>query len=129
MNPFKVIFRCDGGSVPEIGTGHVQRCVLIANALFERPGFSRENVAFVTRRDGCFSLGYQIVRNSSLTVINAEDSSLVPGTAEEVEVLVNNCDNVVVIDRLDTESEFISVIQSFRKKLFVIQLYSTLQND
>jgi spore coat polysaccharide biosynthesis predicted glycosyltransferase SpsG/ribosomal protein S18 acetylase RimI-like enzyme len=29
----KVMFRCDGGAQPEVGTGHVRRCILIADWL------------------------------------------------------------------------------------------------
>lgn len=42
----RVLFRCDGGDLPEIGTGHVVRCLALAQDLAELPG---SDVAFCMR--------------------------------------------------------------------------------
>ena len=42
----RVLLRCDGGDLPEIGTGHVVRCLAMAHDLAELPGSA---VAFCMR--------------------------------------------------------------------------------
>ncbi|MBI4550199.1 MAG: UDP-2,4-diacetamido-2,4,6-trideoxy-beta-L-altropyranose hydrolase, partial [Candidatus Omnitrophica bacterium] len=43
----RILFRCDGGSIPEIGTGHLVRCLLLADRLREEG----HAVAFAVARD------------------------------------------------------------------------------
>ena len=45
----RVIFRCDGGNVPEIGTGHIYRCLTIAKFL-ETKKIKKKNILFISKK-------------------------------------------------------------------------------
>ena len=40
----KFVFRCDAGNIPEIGTGHVSRCLLIAKSLIKENVYKLEEM-------------------------------------------------------------------------------------
>lgn len=42
----RVVFRCDGGALPELGTGHVVRCMALAKILLKEPS---NEVAFLVK--------------------------------------------------------------------------------
>ena len=51
MNSFKhkVLFRCDAANIPEIGTGHLYRCLTIALLLKKKYNLKYHDIAFVVK--------------------------------------------------------------------------------
>ena len=46
-----LLFRCDAGIAPEIGTGHIFRCLNLANQLIDKKIYKKEEILFLTRND------------------------------------------------------------------------------
>lgn len=99
----KVLFRCDGGSIPEIGTGHVVRCSLLADKLKSTKEFE---IAFLMKdyREGIKQVsdrGYHVYK------IPLEKDEL----EETINVIKDFSPEIVVIDRLDTEEDYMKKIK------------------
>lgn len=98
----KVLFRCDGGSVPEIGTGHVVRCLLLADKL---RGTKEFEISFLMKDYGgikqVLDRGYKVYK--------------IPLEKDELEETVNAIKDfspeIFVIDRLDTEEDYMKKIK------------------
>ena len=88
MKKFKYIFRCDAGNIPEIGTGHLTRCLLIAKKLIEENLCEKDEICFATRKNKEFSAGFQKIKFSQFATINTEDICLVPNTKMEGNILL-----------------------------------------
>lgn len=98
----KILFRCDGGSVPEIGTGHVVRCLLLADKLSETKEFE---IAFLMKDyEGVkwiLDRGYKVYR------IPLEKDEL----EETINAIKDFSPDIFVIDRLDTGEDFMKKIK------------------
>lgn len=99
----RVIFRCDGATLPEIGTGHIKRCVAIANTLVKKKKCKIEDISFVTRRFKNYNIGYRLVKSSGFQIEKIPDHELVWNTKKEAFVLKNLDPLVLIIDRLSTK--------------------------
>lgn len=73
----RLLFRCDGGQIPEVGTGHLHRCLLLAKYHMER---YRSQASFLMRED---KDGEALVRGSGVPIT----LELIPAGAEELAVL------------------------------------------
>ena len=99
----RVLFVCDGGEVPEIGTGHVIRCLLLADALTARGAqcaFLGRLSPRMVQRVG--SSGY------SCEAIGPDDDH--NGALERVSSLF--CPDVIVLDRLENDPALLSASRS-----------------
>ncbi len=108
----KIVFRCDGAELPEVGTGHVVRDILIADAFVERKICLPGEISFVMRVHGPFSIGYHLVMDSGYRVESSSDGHLEWNSEEEIRVLTNLNPEVLVIDRLSTESNWMAALAS-----------------
>ena len=59
----KILFRCDGGTAPDIGTGHIYRCLSLANNLVSKNILKKKEIIFLTRNDKRFTFGKKILKN------------------------------------------------------------------
>lgn len=113
-SPKKVIFRCDGATLPEIGSGHVIRDIVIANKLVEGKICNRSEISFVIRRNGVFALGEELVLKSGYHIEKTNDKELEWNTKEESEILADLNPTILFVDRLSTELDWMSYL---KKKL------------
>jgi len=98
-----ITFRCDGATLPEIGTGHVIRDITLANA-FVALGISRkEDILFAVRQEGAYSVGADIIRRSGFSSLSCSDIELDPQGPFEGETLSNTGAELIIFDRLETD--------------------------
>ena len=116
----KFIFRCDAGNIPEIGTGHVSRCLLIAKSLIKENVCCKDEIIFATRKDGPFSLGFKTINESKFRAVCTEDNFLIPNSKIESETLSEHCHGVIILDRLKTESKFIKNLRLKGNKVLTL---------
>ncbi len=116
----KFIFRCDGGYIPEIGTGHVSRCLVIAKSLVKETICKAEDILFAIRKDLQFSNGYQTICKSEFKVIITLDKNLVPNTRMEADMLSKFCNGVIIVDRFETEEKFIKQLKHNGNKVVTL---------
>ena len=109
----KVLFRCDSGSSPEVGTGHIYRCINLANKLIEKKIFIRKEIFFLTRNDANYLFGKMILKkkNFNFKTFNINKNN----TSKEAEHILQHQPNLVIIDRLKTSKSFIKKIKSQSK--------------
>jgi len=106
----KLIFRCDGASLPEIGTGHVVRDVAIANVLVEKGLCQPKEISFVTRRNGPFQVGYRLLKQMPFEIEEVDDRELEWNSLAEAKVLAGIESQVLIIDRLATEAKWMAMV-------------------
>ena len=95
----KIVFRCDGGNVPEIGTGHIYRCQTIANFLKKNLKIKNKEIIFCTKKYNKYKFGYNLLKkkfnlfkiksNKELNLIN------------EINTLCKIKSKLLIVDRLD----------------------------
>lgn len=99
----KILFRCDGGGIPKIGTGHVVRDLLIADKLKETKEFE---IAFLMRD---YKNGSRKVLDRGYKVYK------IPLGKDELEETINVIKDfspeIVVTDKLDTEEDYMQKIK------------------
>jgi spore coat polysaccharide biosynthesis predicted glycosyltransferase SpsG len=94
-----IIIRCDGGEIPNLGTGHVIRCVTICKYLIKNYGFKKKNFIFLIKTKKKFKIGKKILDlerfNYKNFPNNIKDFSL-----DEVNIIKKFNPKLVLIDRL-----------------------------
>jgi len=116
----KIIFRCDGAILPEIGSGHVIRDIVIANKLVEDKICDRSEISFVMRRNGVFNLGEKLVLQSGYKIEKIKDEELKWNTKEESERLADLNPAILFLDRLSTELDWMIYLK--RKLKYIITM-------
>jgi len=99
----RVMFRCDGGSIPEIGTGHVMRCLLLADRLWKTNEFE---VAFLMKDyDG---VKYVLDEGYKVYKIPLKKNEL----EETLKAIRDFSPEIFVVDRLDTEENYMRKVKA-----------------
>lgn len=99
----RILFRVDGGDIPEIGMGHLTRCLILADALQRQSG---TEVAFATRE---LPVAVKLIQNLGFRLFpltEPENESL-----EVLEALVDFNPDIVVVDRLGAPAKLMALIK------------------
>ena len=70
----KIVFRCDAANIPEIGSGHVYRSLIIAKFLKKRLSLNPKQIVFVVKIKGEFSKNLSILRKSKFQIIKIKST-------------------------------------------------------
>ena len=123
MNSFKykVLFRCDAANIPEIGTGHLYRCLTIALLLKKKYNLKYHDIAFAVKSKNEFEKSLTILKAYKFKIIKIKNYALRSNTTDEAKYLVKNSANLLIIDRLGkTNMKFFEKIKnSFKKKIII----------
>ena len=117
MKRKKITFRCDGAALPEIGTGHVRRDIVIANMLVKKKVCLSKEISFVTRRLGPFKLGFDLVKKAGYYVESIEDKHLQWNSKKEADSISKLKSDIIVLDRLSTTGNWMSHLKGKFKTL------------
>jgi len=116
----KILFRCDAADIPEIGTGHLYRCLTIAHNLKKKFSLRNNQISFLIKSNGKFKKGIKILSLYNYTIIKIK-KNLKINSSEEIKYLNKNPSNLLVIDRLGkTNMNFFKNIKSSFKKTIII---------
>ncbi|MDG2107483.1 MAG: glycosyltransferase [Woeseiaceae bacterium] len=121
----KVIFRCDAGHAPDIGTGHITRSKTLATNLVEKGLLRKNDISFYTRQDPDYDLGKSYLAESKFTYKAFPDNALKPNTSSELKILQNSGAALIFMDRLSTSSKLIKGITSAGKKVVTFDDYGS----
>ena len=99
----RILFRCDGGDIPEIGMGHVARCLVLADDLKKR----KDTEVLFLMKD--YKKGIKKVEASGYRVAvikKSEDEAL-----RTVKTIFDFMADIVVVDRLSTSAKYTGLIK------------------
>ena len=103
----EIIFRCDSGNSNEIGTGHIVRCINLAEKLISKKIVSKNQILFLTRGDKHFNLGKKILLNRGFNFIAKSNNVLTNNSNSEKNEIIKIATKIVIIDRLKTSKNFV----------------------
>ena len=112
-----ITFRCDGATLPEIGTGHVIRDLTLANGLVSLGICQREDILFAVRSEGPYAVGADIIDQAGFSKLACADSDLDPKGASEGQTLSDTGAKVIIFDRLTTDRATIEAAREKRAKI------------
>ena len=97
----KILFRCDGGKIKEIGTGHVVRCCLLGEYLRKKGHI----IAFAIQKD---ERGIREIESRKLPIIRLQKKNK---SSSFLKAAKRTKPDIVVLDCLDREVQMIKPIQ------------------
>ena len=120
-----MIFRCDAGHAPEIGTGHVARSKTLANNLVDKGLLDRSDIIFYTRNDSDYDLGEKYLAESGYEYQVFTNNELQANSSSELNILKNSNAILIVMDRLETTDDLIKGVSSSGKKIITFDDYGS----
>ena len=112
---YSFVFRVDSGSIPELGTGHLYRCIKIYNYLIKKK-VNKNKILFIIKTKGNYKTSKKILKQFDIKYISI-DSKIRDATLEENLFLKKFPAKVIIFDRLTRiNNNFLKKIKkNFRK--------------
>jgi|TARA_B110000093_G_C12968257_1_gene410820 spore coat polysaccharide biosynthesis predicted glycosyltransferase SpsG len=116
----KVVFRCDSADIPEIGSGHLYRSIIIAKFLKKKFFLKSNQIVFVVKTKDNYSKNLTILSKYNFKIIELK-SKIKDYSKEEAEYLKNIKANLLIIDRLGkmTKNFYKIIKDSYKKKIII----------
>ena len=116
----KIVFRCDAANIPEIGSGHVYRSLVIAKFLKTKLSLDPKLIAFIVKTKGKYSKNLTILRKHKFEIIRIK-STIKDYSTEEAKELNKLRANMIIIDRLGKVNKnfYESIKTNFKKKIII----------
>lgn len=115
----KIIIRCDGGAIPEIGTGHIYRCKTIADFLIKNNKLKKKNFLFLTKRYGKYKFGYDYLKKFFPIYKLKKNSDL--SEKNEIKIISKLKSKLIIFDKLDNfRKKKVFLIKKNHKKIVLI---------
>ena len=116
----KIIFRCDAADIPELGTGHLYRSLIIANYLKNKFSIKDEHIGFLIKTDGKYKKSIKILKNHKFTILKL-NSKIKDYSREEYLEFNKHKSNLLIIDRLGkiNKNFFNKINNNFSKKIII----------
>lgn len=123
---FDFVFRCDAGTVKNLGSGHIYRCITIAKLLIKEKKIKKNKILFVIKKNKKFSLGKKITDKTSFHVKYISDK-IKDYSDNEISFLNKIKSKILIIDRLGKiKKKNIYQLKSNFKKLVLLEDQSNL---
>ena len=108
---YKIVFRCDAGLAPEIGTGHIARSKTLAREIIKSKFAEKQDILFLTRNDKGYEFGEKYLRDSDFEYKSYSKNVLAANSESEVQLLANLDTDFIFLDRLSTSKELVEAIR------------------
>ena len=115
------IFRVDSGNIPELGTGHLYRCIKIYKYLVSK-GINKKDILFIVKISGKYDLSKKILNRFKINfkVINEKIKDF---SKKEELFLIKFTSKVIIFDRLSKiNKSFLKNIRKNFKKIIGIDI-------
>ena len=107
---YSFIFRVDSGNIPELGTGHLYRCINIYNYLIKK-GIDKKKLLFITKITGKYEITKKILNRHNIRY-ETLSAKILDYSKEEIFFLQNFNSRVIILDRLSRiNSDFVKLIK------------------
>lgn len=120
ISKFKILFRCDAGDIPELGTGHLYRSLNIAIFLKRKFNLKKSDICFVIKTKGKFTKGHEILKKFKFNFVSL-NHKIKNNSIKEIKFLKRYKSKMIIIDRLGKiNSNFANFIsKKFEKKIIL----------
>ena len=117
---YKVVFRCDSADIPEIGTGHLYRSIIIAKFLKENFFLKPDQIVFIVKTNGKYLKDLNVLLKHNFKIIRL-NSNIKDYSKEEANFLKKIKANLLIIDRLGklTKTFYKTIKNNYRKKIII----------
>ena len=117
---YSIVFRCDAAELPEIGSGHVYRSLVIANFIKKKFKLKAKKILFLIKTKKKFKKGLEILKRHKFK-IKSLDNKIRDYSKLESEKINKIYANLLIIDRLGkVKKEFLKKIDNnFKKKIII----------
>lgn len=117
---YKVVFRCDSADIPEIGTGHLYRSIIIAKFLKKKFLLKPNQIVFVVKTKGKYGKNLNVLKKYNFKIISL-NSNIEDYSKEEANFLNEIKANLLIIDRLGklTKTFYKTIKNNYRKKIII----------
>ena len=120
FSKIKIVFRCDAALKSNVGTGHLYRCIIIANYLQKKFNIKKKHILFFIKTDNEYKISRSILKDANFNIykINYKIKDFSLDEAKEISKIHAN---LLVIDRIGrVDRKFFEVIRkSFKKKIIL----------
>ena len=111
----KIIFRCDAGTISELGTGHLQRCITLSILLKKFCLKKRYSILIKTKDK--HSISKKILNKNNFKFVSI-NNKIKDYSENEINLINNYKSNLIVIDRLGSiNKKFIYDLKNHKKIL------------
>lgn len=115
------IFRVDSGNIPELGTGHLFRCINIYKYLIKNK-INKKKILFITKTKGKYKTSKIILEKLKINYISI-NQEILDFSREEQLYLENFKSKVIIFDRMSKINNlFLSKIRKQYKKIIGIDI-------
>ena len=113
----KILFRCDAGSIKEVGTGHLIRSISVADQLVRSKIIKKENISFLIKSKSKFRIAKKILNEENFR-FKTLNNSIKDYSKEELNEILKNTFKIIIFDRLGKiSSNFINKLKLNKKKI------------
>ena len=113
----KILFRCDAGTIKELGTGHLIRSISVADQLVSSKIIKKENILFLIKSKNKFLIAKKILNEENFR-FKTLNNSIKDYSMEELNEILKNTFKVIIFDRLGKiKSNFINKLKLNKKKI------------
>jgi len=118
---YSCIFRVDAGNIPELGTGHLYRCITIYNYLIQK-GIKKNQLQFVIKSKNNYLLAKKILNKKKIKFISI-DEKIKDFSKKELNFLSSIKSKVIIFDRLSKiDRSFLDGLRLNFKKIIGIDI-------
>ncbi len=116
----KIVFRCDAANIPEIGSGHVYRSIIIAKFLKKKFYLKSNQIVFLVKTKKKYIKNLEILNKYKFKIIEI-NYKIKDYSKKEAEQLKKIKANLLIIDRLGkvTKNFFEIIKNSYKKKIII----------
>ena len=124
----KIVFRCDAGNNPKVGTGHLYRCIHIAEHLVRKYKINKKQIIFICKKKREFSISKNILYNQNYKIIEISNN-IIDNSIKEAKLISNANGNLLIIDRIGTTNEkFYNILKTKFNKIILFEDKSKIRN-
>jgi len=117
----KIVFRCDAAKSPNVGTGHLLRCLNLAKHLSKKYRIKKNKIIFICKTDKEFFLSKKILLRDKFC-IKKINNKIKDNSIKEANEISKNSANILIIDRISkTNSNFYNIIKKKFKKVIIFE--------
>ncbi len=120
--------RCDAGKIPELGTGHLYRCITLYFLLKKKFNLKKKDILFLIKTSGKYNIAKKILREKKILYQSVEER-IKNYSSEEVDFINKFTSKLIFIDRLGRiNKKSIINIKKNHKKIILFDDSSNYRN-